>query len=730
MRRVSLFVSASFVAAVAAASVPAASAQTAQPESSQGESRPQDDVGIADIVVTAQRRSESSQSVPISLQSFSSETLEQSGVRNTEDLTNVVGGLVIQPTSARPAVFVRGVGTNSSNATPAVLSFVDGIYYPFGQSFDFANVSSIEVLKGPQGTLFGRNATGGVIQVTTAPPSDVLSSTAEFGYGNYRTVETSAYVTGPLAKGLAFDLGLRYRDQGEGFGRNVFNGDDVFFTDRAAARGRLQAKLGEAVTLTVGADYSRVKGTVGTNVSPAFGYDVLYVAGALQRRGPGQYFPGLYDVNAGPFTPGYLAEEWGVNGTLEAELEGVTLRSITSYRHSMEDVVIDYDGTPAPTLTFFINRPKRVAFTQELQALSNGDGPFEWTVGAFYYFNHTRTRYQLAVTTDSTDRDLSASLYAQGTYEVLPGTRLTLGGRYTDEKREIDGTVFIGGVQQANRTGKDSLRFREFTWRVALDQRINKNVLAYASVSRGFNAGFFNQGNFGGFANRTQNPAVLPEYLTAYEIGLKSDLLGRRLRVNLSGFRYDYNNLQQQIYDQGAVKTINAANARIQGLDFEIVARPVSALTLSVSGTYLDPRYKSYPQAPNYVRQANGTIVAVGNINASGNVIVNAPEISFTANASYVMSIDGVGRFTTTANLYHRGKMFSDPTERYPLTNPYVLNLTERWDAPDGHIFATVWVKNLTNEHYDFALNILAPAGLVGNVAPPRTYGASVGFTF
>ena len=209
--------------------VDAARAQAVSPTPSD-----QEDVSgrIENIVVTAQRRDESAQDVPISLQHFSSDDLEKAVVRGTEDLTAVVGGLIIQPTAARPMLFLRGVGTNSSNTTAAVLTFIDGVYQPFGQSTDLVNVERVDVLKGPQGTLFGRNATGGVIQITTQPPSETLGGRAEVGYGNYNTVDGSAYITGGLADGVAMDVSLRYRDQDEGFGTNVFNGEDVFLSRR------------------------------------------------------------------------------------------------------------------------------------------------------------------------------------------------------------------------------------------------------------------------------------------------------------------------------------------------------------------------------------------------------------------------------------------------------------------------------------------------------------------
>lgn len=724
---------------------------------------------IEDIVVTAQRRSESAQDVPISLQSFSSDQLARSAVRSTEDLTAVVGGMIVQPSAARPMIFVRGVGTNSSNTTPAVLTFVDGVYFPFGQSMELANVSSVEVLKGPQGTLFGRNATGGVIQVTTKPPSETPGAKVEVGYGNYETVDATGYVTGGLTSGVAMDASLRYSNQGEGFGTNVFNGDDVFLTKKFAARTRLRAELSNATNLTLSGDYSQVRGNVGTNVSPAEGYDFLFVAGARRLRGPGEFYPGSIDVNA-TFTPGFVSREWGVNGTFETKFSDLTFRSITAYRENEEHIHIDFDGGPANSIDLKIDREPRTAFTQELQLLSGAGGPFQWVAGLFYYRSKSSTgafdlnilapvvpRAACALTSPgpatvpcrrqaySKDKDESIAAYGQGTYEILPGTKLTLGARYTIEKREIDGYVKVNGVRDPNRDGQDSQKFKELTWRAAIDHEIAQNILAYASVSRGFNAGFFNQSSTNGFANRTQNPAVEPEFLTAYEVGFKTDLLDRRLRFNGSAFLYKYKGLQQQIYDQGAVVTINAGSAEIKGVDLEVVARPVRSLTLSLTGTYLDAEFTSYQQAPNYVLQgagdpqpgavtagiilANGTVLVPPSLDAAGKTIVNTPEWSYTIGASHVLSTS-MGEFTTSANLNYRGKTFADPQNRFKLPTRYLLNVTERWTAPDGHFFMSIWAKNLLNKRYDYAINILTPTGLVGNAAPPRTYGVTAGFDF
>ena len=710
---------------------------------------------IEDIVVTAQRRSESAQDVPISLQSFSSDTLRKSAVRSSEDLTSVVGGLIIQPTAARPAVFIRGVGTNSSNTTPAVLTFLDGVYMPFGQSSDLVNISSVEVLKGPQGTLFGRNATGGVIQITTRPPSEDLGARVEVGYGNYQTVDTSAYLTGGLGKGVAMDAALHYVHQDKGYGQNVATGGDVFFTNKFSARSRLRVELSDATNLTLSGDYSQVEGTVGTNVSPAVGYDFLFVGGAIRRRGPGQFYPGASDVNA-TFDPSYKAKEWGTSLTFETEFSGLTLRNIASYRRSEEHIHIDFDGTPANAIDLRINREPRTAFTEELQLLSGSGGPLQWVAGLFYYRSKAEMGFfDLNILAPvvpraicnlpppgtapcrrqafSKDTDESVAAYGQATYEILTGTKLTLGARYTIEKRKIDGGVLVNGVNDPNRAGEDSQKFNELTWRAAIDHSFTPNAMVYASVSKGFNAGFFNQSSTAGFATRAQNPAVAPEFLTAYEIGAKTDLLDRHLRFNISAFLYDYKGLQQQIYDQGAVVTINAGSARMKGIDLEVVARPVSSLTLSLSGTYLDSKYNKYPFAPDYRLRPDGSVTVEpplpGSVGAKGKDVTQAPRLSWTASVSHVLSTS-IGEFTTSANLNYRGKTFIDPMNRFRLPTRYLLNATERWTSSDRHLFASLWVKNLLNKRYDFAVNILTPAGLVGNTAPPRTYGVSAGFEF
>ena len=714
------------IAFIASVSAPAlATAQDTSPQDNSGETGQ-----IADIIVTAQRREESAQSVPISLQSFSADTLREKAIAQTEDLTTVVGGLMVLPTAARPMIFLRGVGTNSSNTTPAILTFIDGVYQPFGQSTDLVNIASLEVLKGPQGTLFGRNATGGVLQITTKPPSETPGARVEIGYGNYETVETTAYVTGGLAPGVAMDASVRYLNQGEGFGTNIFNGDDVYKTKKFSARSRLRAEVSETTTFTLTGDYSQFSSTLGTAIVPAVGYGYVFAEGARQVRG-GPLYPGSFDINAGPLTPIARAKEWGVSLTAETQLGDVTAKSITAYRNSNERARIDSDGGPSSVVNLSIHRSPRTAFTQELQFISGSGSPLSWSAGLFYYNSKATMRpFQInAAQAFSKDTDESIAAYAQGTYEVLPDTNLTLGGRYTIEKRTISGYVVAGGIEVPGRRGDLEQKFKEPTWRVALDHKLLPEVMVYGSVSRGFNAGFFNQSSLSGFANTTQNPEVKPEFLTAYEVGMKADLFDRHVRVNLSGFQYDYKSIQQQIVEASATITVNAGDARIRGVDFEVIVQPVRSLSLSVSGTYLDTKVVKYDRAPNYVAQANGGVIVVGSVDAKGNHIINAPNWSYTASLTHDFDTS-IGKFATSADVNYRGKMWIDFGNQFAVPTRYVVNATERWTSNDGSLFASVWVKNLLDKRYDYSAAILPPTGIVGQAAPPRTYGATVGFQF
>lgn len=713
--------------------------------------------GIADIVVTAQRRAESAQDVPIAVAAFSGDQMTKVGLTSSADLASVLPGVTISPTGSRSPIFLRGVGNNGTSTSPSVLTFIDGVYQPFDASgADYSNVQSIEVAKGPQGTLFGRNATGGVIQITTKNPFDWQGLDVQAGYANYDTYSGKVYAAAKLSDMFAADIAGFYEDQNDGWGVNRADGSEFYKSKRYGARSKWVAELDDTFKATLTGDYTYRRGQVGIGISPSTTNNFLFNAGTSQSF----TLPSHYDILS-DISPFYRTKEAGGALTLEKELGDIKLLSISSYRGTGETLLIDFDGNAAP-FVILSRHDRRRSFTQEFQA-SGKSGSLTWAAGLYYYYMKSDIDgpsftgiintlppsaggfgtggADIPFAISSVDKTDAYAAYAQGTVELLPETNLTLGARYTIEKRQISGHTAAGTFVIPGSEGTQKETFKKPNFRVAIDHKLSPNVLAYASWSRGFNAGFFNQISFGGFTDAV-NPVVQPEEIDAYEIGFKSDLADRRLRLNVSAFLYDYSNLQQQIYGLGGITVINAASARLKGIDVDIVARPVRDLTLSFSANYLESEYKSYPLAPNYVFLPSGEFAVAGTPastgalvpgtptrDATGNELVGAPPFGMQASATYTLRT-GIGTFDTTGNLNWQKRQFADPQNTIAIPARTLISLTEQWTSNDGNTTITAWAKNLTNKIYDVSLSLLTPAGLVGNPGAPRTYGVTIGQKF
>ena len=700
----------------------------------------QEDAGIADIVVTAQRRAESAQNVPIAVAAFNADQLQRAGLRTANDLQTAIPGVTGDTNGGRTTIFLRGVGNNNYGSQSSVLTFIDGVYQPFDNTggTEFSSVQTIELAKGPQGTLFGRNATGGVLQIQTRNPMDWQGVDLQAGYANYDTLSGKAYAAAKLGENVAADIAGFYVNQRDGWGTNLFDGSDFYKTKRYGFRSKWVAEVGDDLTATFSADYGKRRGQLGVGLSRTTTRDFIYDAANMQKL----VLPTIYDVNTDDKRSGWSTEEGGGSLTLEKRLGDTKLLSISSYRRAKEFFLVDIDGGPIPAFTLDRTDRRRV-FTQELQ-VSGGTTGFTYAAGLYYYYAKSRIRGPVfggPVTSfafpgvalgdefviSSEDTANSYAAYAQGTVEILPETNLTLGARYTIEERRITGRTEGSAVLSPGSEGTQVKTFKKPNFRVALDHKFTPNILGYASWSRGFNAGFFSQQSVLGF-NDAVNPVIQPEEVDAYEIGLKTDLLGRRLRVNLAAFLYDYTNLQQQVYINNSVTTINAAAARIKGIDFEVVAKPMRDFTLSVSGTYLDTRYKSYPAAPFYSLQPSGELVA-GAVDARGKDIVLAPKFSMQASATYTLRT-GIGNFDSTANVNYRSKIYADPNNDFPIPERTLIGLNERWTSIDGKTDVTLWVSNLTNKKWNSSTALLTPNGEIGRPGDPRTYGITVGRRF
>lgn len=693
------------------------------------------DVGLGEIIVMAQRREQKAQDVPIAVAAFNSDQMSKMGITSSNDLPSILPGLSNAPTPIRTYFYLRGVGSNSLSTSPSVLTYIDGVYQPFNPaSSDFSGVERIEIAKGPQGTLFGRNATAGVIQITTANPLKWQGIDAQIGYANYDTISGKIYGSAKFSDNAAASISAFYNNQQEGWGTNVVSGKDVFTSKRYGARGKFVVELDDSFTATLVGDYSYSWGQVAAGVMPAVGTK-LFDGGA----GTTFTLPGKYDISS-DIEPFGRNREGGVALTLEKRLGDIKLLSISSYRRGDEKLRVDSDATAAPYFNISVDIENR-AFAQEFQ-VSGDHGPFNWVAGLFYFdldkkpvmtftgifpsFTFPFQTFGAPFALYSNPTIHAYAGYAQGTVEVLPSTNLTLGARYTIEKHRIEGYSTGSPILSPGSAGTQKKTFKKPTFRISLDHKFTPDVMAYASYNRGFNAGFFNQAAVEGFRDAE---AVDPEGIDAYEIGLKTDWFDRRLQINAAAFLYDYTNLQQQIYQFGTLFTLNAASARIKGIDLDIVARPTRDLTLSLSTNYIDSKYLSYPLAPNGVIEPNGEFVYQGSLDAKGNRLVQAPKYGVQATASYRLRTS-IGTFDTTGNVNYQSRMFADPQNRFPIRARTLLGITEQWTSNDGRMTATAWVKNLTNKRYDVAVTLQDHVGLVGLPGSPRTYGLTLGYRY
>jgi iron complex outermembrane receptor protein len=701
---------------------------------------------VGEVVVTAERREESLQKVPVAVTALSSEKVANANVLNSQELDVLTPGLLTTSVNGSSQTFIRGVGSQSTviGTESSVATYVDGVYVASttGAIFALNNIERIEVLRGPQGTLFGRNATGGVIQVVTLKPHAQPELKASASYANYDTITAMAYASGGNDT-VAANLALYESYQGKGFGRNVFTGQELNYNREFAGRGQLSLKPTERLSLLFSADYDRQRNDLGTNRQTLEG--TRTILGGPRVGGP---FDGNY--NFGVFAKN---EQWGLGADANLDLGFANLRSITAYRKYTWLNYYDQDVTPARIIDV-VRDEKNKTFQQEF-LLSGSTGPLKWTAGLFYF--QMKPSIQ-PISTEATgpsttnvgrfvDLDLkSYAAYAQGTYAVTDALQLTAGIRYTEDKSTLNGTLLTlpghplgAGVTLASVSDK-KLNSDKITWRLAADYQVSPDLMVYASASRGFKSGQFN------LSSPTQVPTD-PETLDAFELGFKSDLLEHRLRFNASVFRYNYKDIQlvQVAPPPINIQTLNAAKARVNGAEFEVVAVPpvgVGRLEIGATLSLLDGKYRDFPDAPYFVPNpyaapppgvtcpTDTSTAAGGNtsckFDASGRRMIRAPKWTVGLNADYTVPV-GPGDLEITANFYHNDGFYWEPSNRTRQKAFNVLNAQVAYAPADSPWRFRVFARNLTDELYYSSVSEQA-VGDLATAQAPRTYGVGVDF--
>lgn len=737
--RLRVFAGASLTTLAVTIAMPVA-AQTA--ESEPGAPRAQN--GVGEIIVTAQRREESMQDVPIAIAAVSSETLNNVGINETNTISQVVPSVNFQRSGASGLFFVRGVGTTNASVGDEGSNafYVDGVYIPdlSGTVTQFNNIERVEVLKGPQGTLFGRNAFGGLVHIITKEPGDVFEASGEAGYGNYQTAHGKLYVGGPIAENLSMDLALTGYDQGEGWGENITLNRDIKKMQYWGARSKMVWRASDTVKFTLAGDYYEMD----DNTAIGWSMDEDFLgAGGIESVGS-------LDTAANDYSLTSLTN-WGISLTAEADLGFATLTSISAIRDSENISDFDVDAGPLPLLRIAFTSGSR-AYQQELRLASNDTDPLSWQLGVFYLrsevFNDSRFSGAVNTLIDgSLDTD-SYAAFGEVTYKITPTTQITGGIRYTKDKRKLDASVtaITDGVPEAPNFAVDDLSYGELTYRLAVRQELTRDISVYASYNRGFKAGTFS-------LQSPLNPAVEPQFIDAFEVGVKSELFDRKLRLNASAFHYDISNYQirSAAIDVGAAVLLNAASVKVDGFDVEFEAAPIEGLNIFGGFTVLDSRFDKfggpdaqfqapflYPNpavcdAPNTPDPGTTTGAPTGGFltcfgDASGFQTPGAPDFTASLGLSYTLPVNETGnlRFSLLGN-YNSGFPFeSDGTLRqkeYAVLNGSVAYwVTEHWGVE-------FWGKNITNTKY-FQQKISTGLGATTARAAPRTYGVTVKFDY
>jgi iron complex outermembrane receptor protein len=689
---------------------------------------------LGEVTVTANRFEQNLQSVPVVVNTISGDEALAKGATSFQSLITALPNVSFTTGFNATNTYIRGVGDNSAspNNQPSTAVYVDGVYYAQAQAlttFNFNNIERIEVLEGPQGTLFGRNATAGVVQIITPDPKQELGGKIEAGYGNYNTYNADGYVTGGITDKLAADVSVQWIKQIDGFGHDLNTGTPTYTQQAAAVRTKWLYEPTDSTKIRFAYDYSdfRSGGAPDQYVPQSYGYGPTTTPKAAYAHGPDA---GIYNVYG---TPAYNNNvEYGTALTIDQDLgSALHLQSISSFRFDSGAQALN-SAVSDPTFPKPLNEIAQHFdghyVTQEFHLANRDPGKITWQVGAFYYGDQVFAadpRYSVGSLVagglqrvTGSENTASGAVFGQATAEIFDQTHLTLGGRYTIETiKSYSETQNAAGKFTAGPFSGPAYNERDdpLTWRIALDHNFTPDFMAYVSYNKGFKTGGYN----------LDSPGSAPyfgEHVDAYELGIKSEWFDHRVRLNVSGFYYDYSDMQVTIILGGAQLFTNAGNSRIYGLDETLDFQATQHLTFSTSVGLLNAKYSNYPSARGYTPWG----VAFNIVNAKGADIPYAPTSSGYINAFYHDLTTPIGSFDTTLQLSYNDKSYATPDLGLIRPAYFMLNGTIKWrPLTDKSWSVRAWGKNLTNAQY-YIFSAESTTGWYVAYGAPRQYGLTL----
>lgn len=803
MPRKNLLLTTALFLALAPQVVHAATNEKQDAGTAQGEAQTSESGGLGDIVVTAQRRSENLQNVPVSITALGRDTIENVGLDSAADLAALVPSLQVQGVLGKfqPIFAIRGISQASytANQVGPIGVYADEAY--IGEAFlhgaNLFDLERVEVLKGPQGTIYGKNTTGGAINLVSRTPriDDNISGNLTAGYGNYKAVRLDGGIEGTLVPGKLAVRVAAYFEDDEGYQRIVNLGQRAAETHSWGIRGTLVFEPSDNFQSILRYTHSE------TDQTPAMNRPI----GAIPV-GPGGVGVDLSGYSR-PATLGRRDFESDNDGQyLRVSFDKLTLTntlgldsfdivSVSSYHRSKKRLFVDIDGGAGALADHDFDNDTK-AFSQDLRLVTTGSGDVKFIGGLYYGYEKNAQRntawlyrsrllgleglLPLLGTTDpatiayisnfysqygmiearQTLNHKSYAAYTETRWQATPRFAVIAGLRYT---RDRDGQIFYNISRYASRGGAPIGSYipgnitagtanpidaafdaglttyldgpyttasapqlfvtnKRVTGKLTLEYEASDDVMLYGTYSRGYRSGNFNAGIHYLFRQPNDTAYARPETIDAYEIGMKSDLLDRRLRLNLAAFQYDYKNQQFEDVQGIATVLLNAGASRLRGIEMEATVAPVDRLTIALNATYLDAKYKK--------------IVLSGN-DLSGNRLISAPKYSGSVAVDYAVPVGGAMELRFHADSSFRSRQwFSAYNDKagydrigqkaYALVNGRLaLTSDAGWEV-------ALWGKNLFDKNFvTYGINIQSAYGMDYLIdGAPRTYGVELSYKF
>lgn len=698
---------------------------------------------LAEVVVTAQRKVESAQTVGIALSVVSGQDLADKAITRVMDLQNSLPSLQVEPAfgGGQPQYRIRGVGFldyTSNNASPIGVSVDDvAAALPIQTAGQLFDIDRIEVLRGPQGTLYGRNTTGGQINFITNRPTEETHAGVTAEYGSFNAVTAEGFVSGKIADGLLGRLSIA-TEQGGNWQRNRETGQRLGNRDRIAGRGQLEWKPSDAIDFLLEFHLSKDKSDeTGLHLLKPY---TRTTAGVVTTSIPADTSRYVTDWNLNPAfaavtglhlgaKPGVDNSNNGVDLAANIDMGTVKVTSITAYNKMIRREFSDWDATQFHDSDEYFDSNLDV-ISQEVRVASTGTGPFGWVGGVFYsdqkldeafYSDFSDALGGIALTTYEQKAN-SFGEFGQVTYQFNSVLKGTLGVREDHETRELLnlGTGFIIPVFPFTSGLNRSITSNLPSGKIELDYTPQEGTLVYESISRGVKSGGFTA------HNTTAKPAAdpfEPEKLTAYEIGIKSDVT-HTLRVNASVFYYRYRNQQilGKVLDTFSGSFIGRfvnSNSRLSGGELEVEWHPLAGLSVSQYAGFVEGYYTS-PLLDSANADYNGRPLSVPKWTYGGDVSYgfDVGDLKVTAESNYSFH-------DTYSQFYLLGS--DDYTiPKYWLANAN-LSLSPAAGAPWT---LTLWGRNIFDKGYDVTRNFFLPSAEVAQAGQPATFGIRVSYKY